>query len=409
MLAAATVYVISRDSDEPLVLAAGEVFLEPADQAGPDPFTTEIDTEVSPPILTAQAPVLATTTTSVPTTTTSGTETTTPPTVGVPSVSGATPGLYGGTQNQASCDPGQLVSFLQSEPEKAAAWVAGINADSEFSWSGGDSLQIADIPAFVAELTPIILTADTRVTNNGYRDGQPTPRQAVLQAGTAVMVDSLGVPRFKCNCGNPLSPPVAQTVGVSYVGDQWSSFDPATTVVVQPAPAPMGEIQIVDVNTGELIARPVGSTGSEDRATGLTVSEPLVEAVGATASSTTSTQATTTQASDTTTTTLLVLTSDDYCAAWQQWSVLDSEYYNRYENPEAEPEYLSFLDDALTDLANLAPPEIRDAWVLFRDTLRTNPDLFFNYSDRGSTELDNAALAIFEHLEAECGEAIFDG
>ncbi|MGH3907098.1 MAG: DUF6777 domain-containing protein, partial [Pseudonocardiaceae bacterium] len=42
---------------------------------------------------------------------------------------------------------------------------------------------------------------DTRVTNHGYRDGKATDRQAVLQAGTAVLVDEKGRPRVKCGCG----------------------------------------------------------------------------------------------------------------------------------------------------------------------------------------------------------------
>ena len=65
----------------------------------------------------------------------------------------------------------------------------------------------AGIGAYVDSLTPVVLTDDTLVTNHGYRDGHATTLPAVLQAGTAVMVDTLGVPRVKCNCGNPLTPP----------------------------------------------------------------------------------------------------------------------------------------------------------------------------------------------------------
>ena len=35
----------------------------------------------------------------------------------------------------------------------------------------------------------------------------------MLQSGTAVLVDRYGTPRVKCNCGNPLTKPVAQLSG----------------------------------------------------------------------------------------------------------------------------------------------------------------------------------------------------
>lgn len=65
---------------------------------------------------------------------------------------------------------------------------------------------MTDIDAYVAELTPAHLAADQRVTNHGYRNGSPTPRQSLLKAGTAVLVDAEGVPRVRCYCGNPLVP-----------------------------------------------------------------------------------------------------------------------------------------------------------------------------------------------------------
>ncbi|GAP52775.1 serine/threonine protein kinase [Streptomyces azureus] len=54
-----------------------------------------------------------------------------------------------------------------------------------------------------------MLRADTGVTNHGFRAGRAAVLQAVLQAGTAVLVDDRGVPRVRCACGNPLRPPVA--------------------------------------------------------------------------------------------------------------------------------------------------------------------------------------------------------
>lgn len=66
------------------------------------------------------------------------------------------------------------------------------------------------VPECLRSLTPVQLRMGTRVTNHGFRDGKVTAYQAVLQAGTAVLVDDRGVPRVRCACGNPLLPPVAQ-------------------------------------------------------------------------------------------------------------------------------------------------------------------------------------------------------
>ena len=83
-----------------------------------------------------------------------------------------------------------------------------------------------------AKLTPVTLTRDTRVTNHGYRNGRPTPRQSVLQAGSAVLVDRYGVPRARCGCGNPLIPPARVRVRPTYVGPPWPGWNPINVVVV---------------------------------------------------------------------------------------------------------------------------------------------------------------------------------
>ena len=104
------------------------------------------------------------------------------------------PGLYGGTQDAQACDVGQLVDFL-TDPA---------NAEKAAAFAGALGIEPAAIADTLATFTPVVLTADTLVTNNGYRDGRATPFPAVLEAGTAVLVDGFGTPRVKCSCGNPL-------------------------------------------------------------------------------------------------------------------------------------------------------------------------------------------------------------
>ncbi|WOX16831.1 DUF6777 domain-containing protein [Streptomyces sp. N50] len=214
----------------------GEVFLQAAAKTGPDPFTGSSATENSAP------PVSASPTASEPVNAVRG-------------VDGGAPGLYGGTQNVSSCDVEKQIKALQAAPAKNTAFasVAGV--------------QPAGVPAYLRSLTPVQLRMDTRVTNHGYRDGTATSYQAVLQAGTAVLVDNHGVPRVRCACGNPLSPPVAQQTTPKRTGDTWSSYRPQNVVVVTPAPQIINIFVIYDPENGHWFGRHHGDTGKHDHKT----------------------------------------------------------------------------------------------------------------------------------------------
>ena len=139
----------------------------------------------------------------------------------VSTVSGAAPGLYGGTEILSTCDKEALIAFMEENVDKATAWAEVQGIDVE------------DIPEFVRGLTDVVLQADTRVTNHGFRNGVANPINSVLQAGTAVLVDSFGLPRVRCYCGNPLQPAVELSVDVTINGTPWPGFDLGNTVVVQ--------------------------------------------------------------------------------------------------------------------------------------------------------------------------------
>jgi hypothetical protein len=184
-------------------------------------------------------------------------------------VEGAEPAVYGGSRDAQVCDVAQLLAFMQDEAnaDKAAAW-------SEALGVGG----VGDIPTYLEGLTAVRLRFDTRVTNHGFRDGEANPFQAVLQAGTAVLVDNTGVPRVKCNCGNPLAEPESLDVGgdaalnvddlAQNPEDAWEGLEPAQVVRVEPASEAVEAITIVDFETGGLIERPVGSDGVSKADTG---------------------------------------------------------------------------------------------------------------------------------------------
>ncbi|MCZ7535007.1 MAG: hypothetical protein M5T61_03030 [Acidimicrobiia bacterium] len=259
LLAAAAVVYVTEDDDAPEQAvqaeptgAAGEIFLEPVASRGPDPFTDDVASSDAPD-LESSVPRRATTGGA---TTTDGSSPTTASSAVVPSVDGGTAGLYGGTLDDAACDQVRMVEFLESHSSEATAWaqVQGIDPTA--------------IREYVMGLTPVLLRSDTRVTNHGFSNGAAYPIQSVLQAGTAVLVDEYGVPRARCRCGNPLLPPEPVASTPVYTGTEWPSFQPQVVVVVVPAPQPLPEIVIIDIETGDEIARPTGTSGRDDRPTG---------------------------------------------------------------------------------------------------------------------------------------------
>jgi hypothetical protein len=178
------------------------------------------------------------------------------------SASADTAGLYGGSLRYSRCARGRLVDFLTSSPAKARAWVDVLNRDSSLYWSGGTQLTTADIQSYVFELTPVVLRADTWVTNHGYSNGRATPIQSVLQAGTAVLVDKYGVPRVKCYCGNPLLPPLR--FRPVYRGQRWPDFDQRKVIIVTRSVTIIDTFTLWDVNTGGLFSRRASTEGTED-------------------------------------------------------------------------------------------------------------------------------------------------
>lgn len=201
--------------------AATEIVLESAADVGPNPFSADPFAGTPP------------TTPAAPSTPSTPNPSATPATA--PTVSGATPGLYGGTQDIGSCDPQQMITFLDANPDKAAAWVAAQNSDPQLGWPGG-TLAVADLGAYINSLTSVVLMADTRVTNHGFSGGIATPRQSILEAGTAVLVDSFGVPRARCYCGNPLIPAVPVPASTPITGTPWPGFDPNQVVTITATP-----------------------------------------------------------------------------------------------------------------------------------------------------------------------------
>ena len=262
---------------------ASEVFLQPANAQGQHPFTPNVGTDASVPSTASGA-----------LTPTSGTS--------LASYSGNSVGLYGGTLDQSSCNPQQMVTYLQANPSKASAWAAA------------EGISVNQISTYIGGLTPMTLRYDTRVTNHGYVNGQANAIPEILQAGQAVLVDSHGVPRARCYCGNPLTPPEAVSGSPHYVGAQWSQFSPTTVIVVQQSTTVINNFTLINNSTGQAFSRPAGSTGTSDTPAPTCTGGPSMPGV------TVCTNPTTTTLPPTTTTTVPPTTTTAPVSDFTQWS-----------------------------------------------------------------------------------------
>ena len=153
------------------------LYLEPEDP-GPDPFTP-------PAVFTSDSPgPPAPIDPSVPIST--PTEEASP---------GDNPGPVGGTVKKGDCDSELLIQYLNANPERRALWL--------------DKLEVLvdDFEDYLRNATPAILSRDTRATTFGPADGAATDIQAILAAGTSVLVDEQGDIVVRCFSGSPLTQP----------------------------------------------------------------------------------------------------------------------------------------------------------------------------------------------------------
>ncbi|AZZ83534.1 hypothetical protein C5O27_04290 [Gordonia alkanivorans] len=191
------------------------------------------------------------------------------PDMGGRAVNGTEAGLYA-TGDTMACDTAALSNRLMADPAKAAAWASVFG------------ISTAAIPHYLNTLTPVVLTADTWVTNHTFTTGRAEPFQSVLQRGTSVYVDAAGVPRAMCSCGNPLAPPVSAPLGgYRLEGQPWPGYHTRevtriaynnqnvtavnrSTTIVPGAPTPVANanggsvLQLLNFLTGEIIPQTLG-------------------------------------------------------------------------------------------------------------------------------------------------------
>ncbi|KUI25564.1 hypothetical protein AU196_22365 [Mycobacterium sp. IS-1742] len=170
---------------------------------------------------------------------------------GVRVVSGRQPGLYGATGQTTPCDAVTLANDLDADPDTARVWGLALGITPQ------------QIPHYLNTLTAVVLLSDTWVTTHTPAEDAPDPKQAVLQAGSAVLIDPLGVPRVRCASGAPLAPPDSGTLTHYRLdGEQWPAFSPQTVVAVKYAATDNSgaarEFTLTDAGTGQQIVQRAG-------------------------------------------------------------------------------------------------------------------------------------------------------
>ena len=153
-------------------------------------------------------------------------------------VPGSEPRLYGRVDRQAPCDLDGLIDHFDNRNELTEV-VAGVLDVS--------ALQLS---SFLRSYVAVATTRDTFVVDHRLVDGAAVPSPAVLEAGTTVLIDDLGLPRLRCGSASPLTQPDAEDLvgDAEPVGEPWAGFDPSRLVVVVRAPEPLTRLDLAELH-----------------------------------------------------------------------------------------------------------------------------------------------------------------
>ena len=151
-------------------------------------------------------------------------------------VSSNSEGLYATKADAPPCDREALISRLTGDPGEASAW------------AGARGIRPDEIPEHVRQLTPANLRSDTYVTDYRYENGRAAAHPAVLQAGTAVLLDDVGAPVTRCATGNPLGQPMRYERQPSFSGHDWPGFRAAAVWIIEPVKVPIDRFVMDNVD-----------------------------------------------------------------------------------------------------------------------------------------------------------------
>lgn len=162
---------------------------------------------------------------------------------------GTTPGTYGARSGGDVCDVSALRRHLSDDPRLAVLWGSPLGLDPDA------------VHGFVDTLTPVILLADTAVTDHELRGERIAARQSILERGTAVLVDPFGRPTVRCMSGSPLRMPQPLPDDVRVDGPVWSAFSLDSVRRVPAGVRNISTFVLVDVDTGFPVRKGAGIDG----------------------------------------------------------------------------------------------------------------------------------------------------
>ncbi|MGH7747674.1 MAG: DUF6777 domain-containing protein, partial [Candidatus Dormibacteria bacterium] len=167
------------------------------------------------------------------------------------SVDASVPQLYGGSMGVTPCDASRLGRQLDGNGDLARAWAVAAGIDPE------------SVDDFVGALVPVDVLDDVQVTDWRRVDGNGVPYQVVLERGTTVLVDRFGLPRVRCQSGDPLGVPDKVQRSARFVGERWERFQPAAVIVIVPAAKALPTLVLLEAASGQPFGRPVGGGGPD--------------------------------------------------------------------------------------------------------------------------------------------------
>lgn len=187
----------------------------------------------------------------------------------ITAIPAATPGLYAVSGATRLCET--ITDSVLADSSDAQAFAAAIGVAP------------SELPRFLTQLTPVVLRLDTRVSSTGSTAASPATTQAVLEAGTAVLIDPQGVPRVRCRGANPLGPATLTESQPRYVGTAWPGFEASRLASITPAPSTLSSIEVLDGDTRQLQQLPIGAGGLVLEPDGLgvaSIGDPTDEVLG---------------------------------------------------------------------------------------------------------------------------------
>lgn len=143
-------------------------------------------------------------------------------------VDGSAPGLYagrtyGGTGTNI-CDVEAMIRFLTYYEDRGRAW------------AGVQGISFEELPDYLRSLTPVYALQNLNVQMFGFKNDRAYGYDAVIAAGTAILIDGQGMPRARCACGNPLLAP---------------SEEPSSSDSISTTDDPTGDNSNPDITTAE--------------------------------------------------------------------------------------------------------------------------------------------------------------